>query len=53
VSGLAIFKGSEAAGVVANRAFGVLDTRPQHVGFTLNSDTPTARSTLTCGTGRW
>jgi len=40
VSGLAIFKGSQAAGVVANRAFGVLDTRPEHVGFTLNSDTP-------------
>jgi hypothetical protein len=29
ISGLAIFKGSEAAGVVANRAFGVLDTRPE------------------------
>ena len=26
--------------MVANRAFGVLDTRPEQVGFALNSDTP-------------
>jgi len=40
VSGLAIFKGNEAAGLVANEVFGLLDTRPGQVGLTLNSDTP-------------
>jgi hypothetical protein len=40
VSVLAIFKGNEDVGLVANRVFGTLDTQPQHVGFTLNSDTP-------------
>lgn len=40
VSGLAIWKGTVAAGVVPNRVFGLLDTRPEHVGLTLNSDTP-------------
>jgi hypothetical protein len=40
VSGLAIFKGNEAAGVTSNQVFGVLDTEPEQVGFTLNSDTP-------------
>jgi hypothetical protein len=40
VSGLAIFKGNEAVGVTTNQVFGVLDTEPQQVGFTLNSDTP-------------
>jgi hypothetical protein len=40
VSGLAIWKGQLAAGVVPNTAFGLLDTEPKHVGFTLNSDTP-------------
>lgn len=40
VSGLAMFKGNEAVGVIANKAFGVLDTEPEQVGFTLNSDTP-------------
>jgi hypothetical protein len=40
VSGLAIFKGSQNAGLVPNKVFGVLDTKPRHVGFTLNSDTP-------------
>jgi len=40
VSGAAIFKGNTEAGVVENKVFGVLDTKPRHVGFTLNSDTP-------------
>jgi hypothetical protein len=40
VSGLAMFKGSLAAGLVPNRVFASLPTQPMHVGFTLNSDTP-------------
>jgi hypothetical protein len=40
VSGLAIFRGSEAAGLSANTVCGMVDTEPEHVGFTLNSDTP-------------
>ncbi len=40
VSGAAIFRGTTEAGVVENKVFGVLDTKPLHVGFTLNSDTP-------------
>jgi hypothetical protein len=42
VSGVAIFKGNAARGVIPNRVFGTLDTKPRHVGFTLNSDTPYA-----------
>lgn len=40
VSGAAIFKGQMAVGVQPNKAFGYMDTKPRHVGFTLNSDTP-------------
>lgn len=40
VSGAAIFHGTMEAGVVPNRSFGYMDTKPRHVGFTLNSDTP-------------
>jgi hypothetical protein len=40
VAGAGIYKGSIEAGCVPNRVFGVLDTKPRHVGFTLNSDTP-------------
>jgi hypothetical protein len=40
VSGMAIFKGSAKVGVVPNAVFGTLDTKPRHMGFTLNSDTP-------------
>jgi hypothetical protein len=40
VAGAAIFKGNIEAGLVENKVFGVLDTEPRHVGFTLNSDTP-------------
>ncbi len=42
VSGMALFKGNAKLGLVPNRVFGLLDTQPRHVGFTLNSDTPYA-----------
>src|SRR5215831_2368090 len=42
VSGAAIFKGNAKIGIVPNKVFGTLDTKPMHVGFTLNSDTPYA-----------
>jgi len=42
VSGSAIFKGNAKIGIVANKIFGTLDSKPIHVGFTLNSDTPYA-----------
>ena len=42
VSGMAIFTGTQAAGIRTNRVFGTMDTRPGQVGFTLNSDTPYA-----------
>jgi hypothetical protein len=40
VSGASILAGNAAAGIVDNRVFGVLDTKPRHVGFTYTSDTP-------------
>jgi hypothetical protein len=40
VSGLAMFKGNAALGLVGNQTFGYLDTKPRHVIFTANSDTP-------------
>lgn len=42
VSGVAIWKGTTDSGVVPNERFGVLDTTPEQVGLTLNSDTPYA-----------
>src|ERR1700751_3858744 len=42
VSGAAIFKGNATIGVIPNKVFGTLDTKPTHVGFTYNSDTPYA-----------
>jgi hypothetical protein len=42
VSGAAIFKGNAKIGIVPNQVFGTLDTKPMHVGFTFNSDTPYA-----------
>ncbi|UPG90407.1 DUF1254 domain-containing protein [Luteibacter aegosomaticola] len=42
VSGEAIFEGNLKIGVKVNKAFGTLDTKPRHVGYTLNSDTPYA-----------
>lgn len=40
VSGIAMFVGNEAVGLADNRVFGILDTKPEQVGLTLNSDTP-------------
>jgi hypothetical protein len=40
VSGLAIFNGNVADKCVPNEVFGMLDTEPLQVGYTLNSDTP-------------
>jgi len=40
VSAAAIFKGNAAVGIVDNKVFAVLDSKPRHVGFTYNSDTP-------------
>ncbi|RAJ05400.1 hypothetical protein LX64_02558 [Chitinophaga skermanii] len=40
VSGYAILKGNLDIGVTPNKVFGKMDTKPKHVGFTLNSDTP-------------
>lgn len=40
VSGAAILRGNADIGVVDNTVFGILDTKPRHVGFTYNSDTP-------------
>lgn len=42
VSGMTILTGTQAVGVVPNRSFGTMDTRPGQIGFTLNSDTPYA-----------
>lgn len=42
VSGEAIFEGNLQIGLKVNKAFGTLDTKPKHVGYTLNSDTPYA-----------
>lgn len=40
VSGAMIFAGQAPIGVIPNRVFGYMDTRPEQAGFTLNSDTP-------------
>ena len=42
VSGEAIFEGNLAIGLKVNKAFGMLDSKPMHIGYTLNSDTPYA-----------
>lgn len=46
VSGIMMFRGNHRVGLVDNKVFGVLDTRPAQVGFTLNSDTPYGPLTL-------
>ncbi|HEY9229988.1 MAG TPA: DUF1254 domain-containing protein, partial [Gemmatimonadaceae bacterium] len=38
--GAALLRGNADVGVVDNKVFGVLETKPRHVGFTYNSDTP-------------
>jgi hypothetical protein len=40
VSRPAIFEGTAAAGLTTNQVYGTMDTGPEQVGFTLNSDTP-------------
>lgn len=40
VSGLAILKGNEQIGLADNKTFGMLDTTPQQLILTANSDTP-------------
>ncbi len=40
VSGYAIVKGNLDIGLVPNKVFATQDTKPKHVGYTLNSDTP-------------
>lgn len=40
VSGMGILKGNQNVGIIPNKVFGTMDTKPKHVGFTLNSDTP-------------
>ena len=42
VSGYALLDGNLAVGIVPNRVFGTMDTRPEQRGLTLNSDTPYA-----------
>jgi hypothetical protein len=51
VSGMAIFEGNLAAGLVPNKVFGIMDTKPRHVFFTGNSDTPYGPLTLDLGIG--
>ncbi|GEO43313.1 hypothetical protein SAE02_74610 [Skermanella aerolata] len=40
VSSSAIFAETIRTGAQPNKVFGFLDTKPRHIGFTLNSDTP-------------
>lgn len=51
VSGYMIFKGNDDLGLVLNKVFGTLETKPKHVGLTLNSDTPYAPLLLDLSTG--
>ncbi|UJP09089.1 DUF1214 domain-containing protein [Microbacterium sp. KUDC0406] len=51
VSGYALFDGNLAIGVVPNRVFGTMDTRPDQRGLTLNSDTPYASVILDLSDG--
>lgn len=51
VSGARIIRGNEAAGLVANKVFGVLDCGPTQLVFTANSDTPYGPLRLDLGIG--
>ncbi|WP_047491571.1 DUF1254 domain-containing protein [Terriglobus sp. TAA 43] len=51
VSGHAIFVGNLKLGIVPNKVFGTLDTKPKHVGYTLNSDTPYAPALIDLSNG--
>jgi hypothetical protein len=53
VSGAAIFKGNEAFGGVTNKVFWIIESKPHHVGFTYNSDTPYSFVTLDLSQGPW
>lgn len=51
VSGACIIRGNEAAGLVANKVFGILDCGPEQLVFTANSDTPYGPLQLDLGGG--
>ncbi len=51
VSGEAILEGNLAIGIKPNLISGTLDTKPQQIGFTLNSDTPYAPLLLDLSAG--
>jgi hypothetical protein len=51
VSACAVVKGNTEVGIVANTAFGVLDTQPRHRIFTASSDAPYGPVTLDLRTG--
>jgi len=51
VSGYALLDGNLAVGIVPNRVFGTMDTRPEQRGLTLNSDTPYASVILDLAEG--
>jgi hypothetical protein len=51
VSGEGIIVGNLTLGIVPNKNSGTLDSKPKHVGFTLNSDTPYAPILLDLSTG--
>lgn len=51
VVGTAMLAGNKQVGIVANKVFGKLDTKPLQVGFTLNSDTPYGPAELDLSAG--
>ena len=51
VSGAAIVRGNEAIGVIPNKVFGILDSAPEQLIFTANSDTPYGPMLLDLGIG--
>lgn len=51
VSGEAILEGNLAINVKPNATSGTLDTKPQQIGFTLNSDTPYGPLLIDLGDG--
>jgi hypothetical protein len=51
VSGAAIVHGNEAIGVIPNKVFGILDSGPEQLIFTANSDTPYGPMLLDLGIG--
>jgi hypothetical protein len=51
VSGAAIIKGNQAAGLIPNKLLGILDCGPEQLVFTANSDTPYGPLLLDLGPG--